>query len=268
MPETDDLDLLVAAARRAGDLALPYWRNQPESWEKDAGAGPVTEADHAVNDMLEATLRTARPDYGWLSEESEDGAARLACENVFIIDPIDGTRAFIAGDEAWAHSLAVARDGQVVAAVIYLPAKDKLYAARLGGGAVLNGAPIHPSDRVSLDGATVLSAKNMLTAERWNGGAPPVQRHFRPSLAYRMALVAEGRFDAMLTLRDTWEWDVAAGTLIVHEAGGLVADRHGNAPRFNNRAPLLPGLLAAPAPVLHGLLDRLSAADGGAAAPA
>ncbi len=268
MPETDDLDLLVAAARRAGEIALSYWRNKPESWEKEAGAGPVTEADHAVNDMLHDRLRTARPDYGWLSEESDDGPARLACENLFIVDPIDGTRAFIAGDEAWAHSLAVARGGQVVAAVIYLPAKDKLYAARAGGGAVLNGVPIHPSDRDSLDGATVLSAKNMLTADRWRGGTPPVTRHFRPSLAYRMALVAEGRFDAMLTLRDTWEWDVAAGTLIVREAGAEVADRRGNAPRFNNRAPLLPGLLAAPAPVLRGLLDRLGAGDGGAGAPA
>jgi len=248
-----DLDLLISAARSAGDIATPYWRNSPKTWEKDAGAGPVTEADLAVDAMLCDTLMAARPGYGWLSEETEDSAARLECEHVFIIDPIDGTRSFIAGEKTWAHSLAIARKGEITAGVIFLPLLDKLYQARAGDGAYLNGAQIQVSDRTYITGATVLAARPSFDASHWIDAAPDVKRQFRPSLAYRMALVAEGRFDAMLSLRNTWEWDVAAGVLIAAQAGGSETDRNGHAPVFNNPTPTLAGLIAAN----HNLHQRL-----------
>jgi myo-inositol-1(or 4)-monophosphatase len=257
LPERD-LALLLEAARAAGEIAIPYWNNAPKTWEKDDGAGPVTEADLAVNDMLHQTLRTARPDYGWLSEETEDDTARLDSEHVFIIDPIDGTRSFIAGEKTWAHSLAVARNGQIVAGVIYLPLRDKMYHAHHQGGAYLNGAKIRPSARTAITDASVLASRSNFDAANWVDKAPPVKRHFRPSLAYRMALVAEGRFDAMLTLRDTWEWDVAAGALIVAEAGACVCDRLNAAPVFNNRTPSLAGMVAGGRDVHAQLLDGLA----------
>lgn len=245
MPNTD-LDLLIDAARAAGDIARGYFNASPEVWEKSGGQGPVTEADLHVNRQLEADLQSARPDYGWLSEETEDGASRLKTDRQFIIDPIDGTRSFIEGNKDWAHSLAITENGLPVAAVVYLPMRDALYAAALGEGATLNGVPLRVTPDRAMEDATVLTAKPNLLAHYWQSGvAPAFKRTFRSSLAFRLALVAEGRFDAMLTLRPTWEWDVAAGALIVAEAGGAASDQKGALPRFNNPHPQIHGMVAA-----------------------
>lgn len=253
----NDLDLLIQGAKAAGDIATPYWQQSPQTWEKDAGAGPVTEADLAVDAMLKSSLIAARPDYGWLSEETEDDTARLSKDRVFIVDPIDGTRSFIAGERTWAHSLAIAEFGHVIAAVVYLPLRDKLYSAVKGQGAYLNGEPIRQSGCKALDHSNILSAQPNFDIQYWPRGVPIVNRHFRTSLAYRLSLVAEGRFDAMLTFRDTWEWDVAAGSLIATEAGATVTDGLGNSPLFNNPRPMLPGMLAACTDVHRDLCARL-----------
>lgn len=251
MPASD-LALLEAAAREAGEIALGFWREDPQVWDK-GGDDPVSEADFAVDRHLHARLLGERPDYGWVSEETEDDMARLEAARVFIVDPIDGTRSFVAGERTWAHSLAVAEDGRITAACVFLPARDKLYLAALGEGATLNGEPLAASARVEVEGATVLSPKVSFREEFWTGPLPPVERHFRPSLAYRMALVGEGRFDAMLTLRPAWEWDIAAGALIATEAGARVTDRHGQPLTFNSVARQTAGVLAA-GPTLHGAL--------------
>lgn len=241
-----DLPLLIDAAHEAGDVARSFAGITAARWEKPEGAGPVTEADLAVNDTLASKLRAARPDYGWLSEESEDDAARLSCDRVFIIDPIDGTRSFIEGSGTWAHALAVAEKGQVTAAVIYMPLRDKLYTAAHGQGASLNGVPIHVGGQSDLDAATLLTVRASCAPDYWQGGrVPGFKRAYRPSLAYRLALVAEGRFDAMLTFRKTWEWDVAAGDLILREAGAVTSDRTDELLTFNNAIPRLNGVLAA-----------------------
>ncbi len=258
MPATD-LPLLIEAAREAGQIATRYSGPKAQRWDKPDGAGPVTEADLAVNAMLERDLRAARPSYGWLSEETEDTSDRLGKEDIFIIDPIDGTRSFADGSRTWAHSLAIARNGRVDAAVIYLPMRDLLFAAAAGQGATLNGAPIHvsPADRPA--DAEVLAAKPNLEPRHWREGqAPDFKRAYRPSLAYRMALVAQGRFDGMLTLRPSWEWDIAAGDLILREAQGVCTDRQGQPLSFNNPQPKLNGVIAA-GPTLHqNLRDQLN----------
>ena len=243
MPGTD-LDLLIHAARGAGPIALGYAHGALNIVDKGEGQGPVTAADLAVNAHLAGVLQGARPGYGWLSEESPDDAARLSRERVFIIDPIDGTRAFIEGNGNWAHSLAIAERGQVTAAVVYLPARDLMFTAALGQGAALNGEPIRTGAVKALGQATVLTAKPTMAPENW-AKVPPFKRAFRSSLAYRLGLVAEGRFDAMLTLRPAWEWDIAAGSLIVAEAGGTAQDRTGGALRFNNPVPQQNGVVAA-----------------------
>lgn len=249
----EDLALLIEAARGAGRIAARYFRDDPETWDKPDGAGPVTEADLAVDSMLRDRLTEARPGYGWLSEETPDSPDRLTAERVFVVDPIDGTRAFIEGSSAFSHALAVVENGEVIAGVVYLPIRGKLYAATRGGGATLNDAPIRASDTAAFDGAEVLATKHTLSPAHWPRGVPPVTRVYRPSLAYRMALVGEGRFDAMVTFRPTWEWDIAAGSLIIAEAGGVVTDAGGGRLRFNAAAPKVPGVLAA-APGLHGAL--------------
>lgn len=245
MPDHKDLSLLVDAARESGAIALRHFGNGPDTWEKTGNAGPVTEADIEIDRMLSASLQTSRPSYGWLSEESEDTSDRLERERVFIIDPIDGTRAFIAGEKHFSHSLAIAENGVVVAAAVYLPVMDLMFTASHDSQAMLNGEPIRVSRTSKLDGATVLAAKSNLHANHWRNGVPPLVRKFRPSLAYRLCLVAEGAYDAMLTLRECWEWDIAAGDLIVRQAGGAVTDKVNQPLRFNNRLPKTNGCLAA-----------------------
>lgn len=258
MREADDLNLLIRAAEAAGDVALGYYQSRNQVWDKPDGAGPVSEADLAVDKLLREMLTEARPDYGWLSEETEDSADRLDAEHVFIVDPIDGTRSFIEGSGTWAHSLAVARNGQVTAAVVLLPVKEKLYTAALGLGAKRNDTRLNPVRRDSLTGAQVLAARPVMEATHWPNGVPDIQRHLHPSLAYRLCLVAEGSFDAMLTLRKSWEWDIAAGALILSEAGAVTSERTGNPLRFNNPHPQADGVVASGAKMHDELLSALA----------
>lgn len=255
MPATD-LELLIKVGHKAGRIACDF-AGRAKAWDKPDGAGPVTEADLAVNEMLERELRAARPDYGWLSEESTDNSDRQSADCVFVIDPIDGTRSFIQGATTWAHSLAIARGGEVTDAVVFLPMRDKLYHAERGKGAFLNDVAIAPSTRTALDDAHILAARPILEPQHWQGTVPNLRRSHRPSLAYRTALVAEGRYDAMLTLRPTWEWDIAAGDLILREAGAATSDRYGGRLVFNNPDPRVAGIVAS-APGLHkNLIDAL-----------
>ena len=254
MPATDDLKLLIDAAQASGDIARKYFNASPEVWDKAGNAGPVTEADLAIDEMLRTDLLAARATYGWLSEETEDDSAILSRDRVFIVDPIDGTRAFIAGERHFSHSLAIAENGRITTAVVYVPMMGLLFAATESEHATLNGEDIVTSSRPDLDGATVLATKPNMRPEHWIGDVPPVQRKFRPSLAYRLCLVAQGRYDAMLTLRDCWEWDIAAGDLIVRQAGGTVTDRHDSPLAFNNPHPKTKGCHAA-GPILHKALQ-------------
>lgn len=254
----DDLSLLIDAAKASGEIARKYWRNSPDVWEKPDGTGPVTEADLEIDTMLHAELLAQRPDFGWLSEETEDSLDRQSHESVFIIDPIDGTRAFMNQAPTFSHSLAIARSGEITAGVVYLPMLDRLYSATNTGIARLNGEEIQSSVQSEIDGATCLAAKSNFTENLWIGDVPKLEPHIRSSLAYRLCLVAQGRFDTMLTLRDTWEWDVAAGSLIAIRAGSVVTTQDGAAPIFNNRVPKLHGLVAAPKPIHGDIIARLA----------
>lgn len=261
MPASD-LPLLIEVIREAGEIATRFATNGAKRWDKPDGAGPVTEADIAVNRHLEERLRAARPDYGWLSEESDDEASRQTRQTVFIIDPIDGTRSFLEGSKTWAHSIAVAHQGIVTAGAVFLPLRNLLFAAARGEGATLNGEPIRTSETANPDVAEVLAAKPTLKAMHWPGGLPGFSHAHRPSLAYRLGLVAGARFDAMLTFRPTWEWDVAAGTLLVAEANGIVTDRTGKPLRFNSAGARLDGVIAAGRGLHPELLDRLKPPAG------
>ena len=234
MPDArGDTALLVEASEAAGEIALRHFKRNPTVYDKQDGS-PVTAADLEINEMLGAMLGAARPGYGWLSEEDEDSGARLNAERVFIIDPIDGTRSFINGEPGFSVALAVAERGRVISAAVHLPARGETFEAVRGGGARRNGQSLSVSDASGLDGATVLTASKQMAPEHWPGGVPPMKRHFRSSLAWRMCLVAEGRFDAMLTFRAAYEWDIAAGALIASEAGAAVTDGGGEGMVFNS----------------------------------
>jgi myo-inositol-1(or 4)-monophosphatase len=263
-PDHADLALLEDAARAAGEIALAGAGRPGEIRDKPGGLGPVSEIDLAVDAMLRARLLGARPGYGWLSEETEDGPERQGARRLFVVDPIDGTRAFLAGQKAWSHSLAVVEDGRVIAGVIHLPMLGKTYAATRGNGARLNGSPISVASRTRLEGARLLASAGQLAAWFGAGSVPPVERLFRPSIAYRLCLVADGTADAMLNPRETWEWDIAAGALIAAEAGAAVTDARGGDLVFNRPRPAVDGILAGVPAVRAALAERAHVRSSGA----
>lgn len=245
---TADLDLLRRAALEAGRIMLAR-RDKGLKIRSKPGGSPVTNADLAVDAFLTEALRSARPDYGWLSEETADDPARLQARRIFVVDPIDGTAAFIKRKPWFTVALAVVEDGRAVAGVVHAPALGETYEAALGAGARLNGEPIRPSDVRTLDDLGMVGDPALFMREPWS--ATRVER--RNSIAYRLALVACGAFDAAVALGPKWDWDVAAGAAIAAEAGAVVTGTAGQPFRFNQADPRQPGLLCA-APGVHALL--------------
>jgi len=248
-----DHDLLLRAVKDAGATALNYFRCKTPVYRKSDGS-EVTDADLAVDAQLHAELCTPRPTYGWLSEETLDDLARLDAPRVWIVDPIDGTTAFIQDRHQWVISAALVEDGAPVAAVIYNPVLDELFSACRGMGAELNGVSAKTSQLTDLHGAHILAPKGVARKAGWDKpGEPEVITTFVYSIAYRMALVGAGRADGLISKGRKSEWDVAAGALIVQEAGGRVTSTGGTAYSFNKRDPVCDGTIAAP-PTLHGKL--------------
>jgi myo-inositol-1(or 4)-monophosphatase len=229
-PRTDAAaarDCLIAAAREAGAIALTYFRMGERTLariEYKAGGSPVTEADLAVDAFLRARLGPLFANAGWLSEETEDNATRLACARVVIVDPIDGTRAFLTGDPRWAVSIALVAAGRPVAGVVHAPALNETYAAAKNCGAALNGAAIVVSNRPTLAEARVAGPKPMVESIARAAGASFDLQAKIPSLAYRMALVASGAVDFALASEKSHDWDIAAVDLILEEAGGRLVE--------------------------------------------
>ena len=244
-----DCALLLEAVREAGPVAMRFFRNGVRHWQKGPD-DPVSEADHAVNDLLKARLLAGRPDYGWLSEETPDDPARLDRPLVWCVDPIDGTKAFLKGEAEFTICAALLEAGRPVAAAVFNPALDEFFEAWAGGGARLNGAAIHASDATSMERAHLLAGRRMF--ERAGLGGPPAGATFRfiNSIAYRLALVAAGRFDSCVSLNGKSDWDIAAAELIVAEAGGRVTTARG-APFLYNAARARHGSVVASAPGLH-----------------
>jgi myo-inositol-1(or 4)-monophosphatase len=225
----DDRTLLTEVLREVGEIALTHLRDGVSSWNKDDGT-PVSDADLAVNRHLQERLSGARPDYGWLSEETADDEARLSRERVFVVDPIDGTRGFLEGLRSWCVSVAVVEDGRTLAGVLECPAMEETYWALPGEGAFLNGRPIaarRPAATVDIGGPKPLI--DLMPAE-WLGRLNRVS--YIPSLAYRLAMVANGALDATFVKPNAHDWDIAAADLILHEAGGALLDQNGRAPRY------------------------------------
>ncbi len=247
-----DRILLEAAVREAGALALGFYHAGARSWHK-ADKSPVSEADMSVDRLLRKKLNFARKDYGWLSEETADTPQRLKCSHVWIVDPIDGTRAFLNARPWWSISAALVTDGEPVLGVVYAPALDAYYEALKGSGARLNGQPIHTSVCTDIAGCRLLAGQHALRARDW----PQMQIAQKNSIAYRLALVASGAFDAAFTAGRKSEWDMAAGDLLLREAGGVLTGIDGNPFSYNAPDTRRNGLLAASKPFHAMFLARI-----------
>ncbi len=257
-----DMTLVREVAEEAGALAMRFFRSglatSARIWSK-AGGSPVTEADVAVDTFLKVRLSQIMPEAGWLSEETADAPHRLVQDHVWIVDPIDGTRAYLGGSHDWSVAIALLREERPVLGVVYAPAHDALYEARLGLGALRNGQPIAVSPISDLGEARLAGPKPMI--DRIARRFPKLRHPPRiPSLALRIARVAEGSIDAGLVSSDARDWDIAAADLILTEAGGLLTGLDSAAPRYNRPDPSHGELVAAP----RALHERLIAAITGA----
>jgi myo-inositol-1(or 4)-monophosphatase len=255
-----ELELARTAAVAAGDLALSHFGAGRKSWYKGPGQ-VVTEADLAVDALLHDMLRGARPDHGWLSEERVDDRSRMHCRRVWMVDPIDGTRAFAEGVPQFAISVALVEGGEPLLGVVLNPATGERFEASRGGGAWLNGERLSVSSRTALADAKLLSSRTEMKRRHWPSMIPEARFTTIGSLAYKLALIAGGRFDGLVSLRASHDWDIAAAQLMVGEAGGCLTDAAGRAIVLNRDIPRHAGLAVAATLSLHdALLARLQTA--------
>jgi myo-inositol-1(or 4)-monophosphatase len=246
---------LEAAVREAGVLARGMAGASLKNWTKGPTESPVSEADIAVDDLLRARLTAGNGDIAWLSEESVDDPVRLAARYVWIVDPIDGTRAYIAGFPDWAVSAALVADGRPVVACLYAPVTEQFFAARANGGATCNGIAIAATQGADLAGARIAGPRGLL--ERLVAVVPPFTAMPRVrSLALRLAQVAHGTCDVALAGGNSHDWDLAAADLLVHEAGGALTSITGGTVTYNHPVPRH-GMLVAAGRGRHAALIEL-----------
>lgn len=234
--------LLSEIAKEAGNIALKFFRASNEVWMKE-GNSPVSEADLAVNEYLLEKLRSARPDYGWMSEENEDDLSRLSHRRTFIVDPIDGTKGFIAGVDEWCISVAIVEENEPVVAILHAPALGEIYSATSDTLSTLNGSQISVSTGEPVKSVTASRKLNELFKQAY--GDTIKIADYIPSLALRIAMVANGRIDAAFARSGANDWDVAAADLILLQAGGNLSDTKGEKLSYNRDNVRVPALIAA-----------------------
>jgi myo-inositol-1(or 4)-monophosphatase len=228
-----DAVLLKNTVRDAGALALSLFRTELKNWTKGASS-PVSEADIATNDLIEKRLRPATPDYGWLSEESADDVVRLDKARAWIVDPIDGTRGYLAGREDWCVSVALVENGLPLLAAVFAPVTDEFFFAARGQGATLNDSPICATSGIDIDFSRMVGPKALVG--QLNQGADEIALHPRiGSLALRLCRVADGKLDAAFAGGQSRDWDLAAANLIVQEANGNMTALSGDPILYNSR---------------------------------
>ncbi len=249
MPVTDVVDPAAAAAhlascvREAGQLALSMFRTPVKQWNK-AGSSPVSDADIAVDRLLRERLTVAFPSVAWLSEESADDAARLTARYVWIVDPIDGTRAFLADLPDWTVSAALIENGRPTTACLFAPVTEEFFLASANCGATCNGTAISVAPGASLAQARVAGPRSLMSRLSSVEPGLTVVPRIR-SLALRFARVAQGTIDAAIAGPDSHDWDLAAADLLVHEAGGALTRVGGGTVLYNRPDPRHGTLLAA-----------------------
>lgn len=244
-----DLTLMEEAAKLAGTCIMHYFQpgahiHAHANLKEKCLNNPLTQADLDADQLLRQKLLTNRPEYGWLSEETIDTSTRLSQQRVWVVDPIDGTKEFITGLPQFAVSIGLVDNGQPIAACVYNPASDELFSAVLHGGTRLNGKTINTSQNGTLQDASCLASRSETKRGEWETFKTILNITTMGSIAYKLALVASGRFDLTFTITPKNEWDFCAGTLLVQEAGGRVSHKDGQPCRFNQQNPRVRSVLA------------------------
>jgi len=240
-----ELNIAKEAAIEAGALIMNYYKADYEI--KDKGYhNPVTTADHAADSKLKEILTQARPDYGWLSEETIDSKERLKKERVWVVDPLDGTKEFIEGVPNFVVSIGLVENGEPVVGVLYNPVTTETFTAAKGYGATLDGKTILCNTKQDVGEMVILNSRSETRRGLWEpfkntfGGLKAVG-----SVAYKLGLTAAGKADIFASLRPKNEWDICAGNCIINEAGGKLIDLYGKSREYNLEKTLIePGLIA------------------------
>lgn len=235
--------ILTAAMHEAGAEALRLAKDGFQTYTKPDDS-PVTSADHAVNDILLDRLLGQFPNYGWLSEETPDAPARLEKSRVWVVDPIDGTKAFIRGEPEFCISVALVEDALPVVAAIFNPSTHELYTAIRGQGLHLNGTPVRRAESTTQQLLTIALSPWELHSGRFKAVETHITGRPMRSIAWALALAASGSIQGVFTFEPENEWDVAAGTLLLEEAGGSAQDRAGRSLRYNQPQPRYEGFIA------------------------
>jgi myo-inositol-1(or 4)-monophosphatase len=245
------------AALAAGQIISRYAGGERESWEKGEDS-PVTHADLEANRAILTLIRDAFPDDAILSEETRDSETRLGAERVWIVDPLDGTKEFIARIPEFAVSVALALRGEPVVGVVYQPLDGECFTASRGSGSRLNGERLRVSELTRLDECRVIASRTEISRSQ----LAPYEEWFREvrpvgSVALKLAWIAAGRGDLWISAAPKSEWDVCAGDVLVREAGGLFSTLERGIREYNQRNVLLqPPMVAGPAPLVKGFEER------------
>ncbi|WP_169567759.1 inositol monophosphatase family protein [Sneathiella limimaris] len=247
---------LIKAVRAAGEIALKYFHGDVKSWDKKPG-DPVSEADLAIDTYLKEHLLNSHPDYGWLSEETADNPARLHKSRLWIVDPIDGTRSFIAGKPEFTISAALIEDGKPVVAVLFNPVTEEFFEAVVGQGSYLNGELLRCSDRSDLEHSKLLASRKAFEWHNWLEDVPGAKFDHLNSIAYRIAVVANQNYDASLSLSAKSDWDIAAADLILSEAGGISTTSKGGEIQYNRENPVHDTVISSGQSLHPALMDLL-----------
>jgi len=257
----DDARLVRRVTEEAGRIALSYFARDIHQWDKSPN-NPVSEADMAVDEFLRTTLMQNRTGYGWLSEETEDHSDRLRCGRLWIVDPIDGTRAFLAGGDDWGISVALVQDRKPIIAAFYAPVKNAFYFAESGRGATKNGLNIRVSEQTDLTAARMMGDPCAFKSSKLWPTPWPESMHTEQanSIALRICQIADGQFDCCVTLRPKNDWDVAAADLIIAEAGGHLTTGTGRALMFNRKKPLHEHIVASCPALVPAIMERVEPA--------
>jgi myo-inositol-1(or 4)-monophosphatase len=241
---TKELEVAVAAAREAGQVVREVYE-QPFEVREKSHDNPVTEADLRANAVIQRHIQRAFPTDGWLSEETGDSSARLACRRTWIIDPLDGTKEFTQHIPEFCICIALVDDGDPVVGVEYNPITDELFAAARGHGITVSGVPVRPTATADVAQARVLASRSEDKRGEWDAYKSRMKVELTGSVAFKLALIAAGRADGTFSLTPKHEWDICAGAALLLEAGGRITDCHGVPLRFNQKQkPLLPGIIA------------------------
>ena len=214
-------NLVKESIVEAGKLALKWFKKDPEQWEKDDGS-LVSKADIEINDLLNKLLKNKNPEFGWLSEENEDDKSRLNKKITFVVDPLDGTKAFLEGKKEFSISIAIVKNGLPISGIVFSPSTGEMFEAEKNKGSWKNNKKIIISKYKKLEKCKMIAFKPMFSHPAWKEPWPKMDVENRNSIAYRMALVASGQYDAMMALNSKNDWDIAAGDLLISESGGVV----------------------------------------------